>query len=682
MVREERVSAVPVRLSVMVAAFVCACIVGSILTASSWAGCPNEQVRLEEAYASTLPDCRAYEQVSPVQKNLADARGGSDHVQASPDRKPREGAPSEEPTVTFSSIIPFPGVLGSVEFPEYLSARIDVAGNEGWSTVGLEPPSAVGSHSEVRGNTEDLAKTIVFSNDQPPLANGGNNEGGNYYVRDNATATYELFVNGGLGAFTFADATPDGSRILFESPAALLPGADQGAPNLYEWDEGSISLVAGDAVAGPNNYEGGEAGAKGRYYTQYTISEEGSRVFFTDLDTGKVKAYVESHAATQVIEISSGSAQWRAATPNGKFTFYTEGKVLYRFNVEAAEKGERKAPEQIGVAGVVGTLGVSNDGAYAYYAARNGGSIYEWHEGKSTQVLQANSSLAVENWSGACACNGLGAGEGEKTARVSVSGQALLFTSGAPLTDYDNNKENELYIYNAPTEKLTCVSCNPSGVPASAPAYLVQAPPSPASPGAPQVFLTRNLSEDGDRVFFQTEEALVPEDINNHMDVYEWEREGAGSCTEGSGNGSGGCLYLLSAGTSSTAESYFGNADAEGNNVFLFTRQSLVGQDQDYNSDLYDARVEGGIVSQSRSSAAPCTSEEMCRGVLPSAPLFGTPASVSFSGTGNLASQSKSQTVPKPKSTSTKAKPKKRRKRRKGHKAKKSGGHLERGRVA
>ena len=41
-------------------------------------------------------------------------------------------------------------------------------------------------------------------------------------------------------------------------------------------------------------------------------------------------------------------------------------------------------------------------------------------------------------------------------------------------------------------------------------------------------FLTRNLSEDGSRVFFQTQEALVPQDKNEQTDVYEWEREGAG----------------------------------------------------------------------------------------------------------------------------------------------------------
>jgi hypothetical protein len=48
-------------------------------------------------------------------------------------------------------------------------------------------------------------------------------------------------------------------------------------------------------------------------------------------------------------------------------------------------------------------------------------------------------------------------------------------------------------------------------------------------------------------VFFDTYEALVSQDTNGQADVYEWEREGAGSCPAGSADG---CVYLLSGGTS------------------------------------------------------------------------------------------------------------------------------------
>jgi hypothetical protein len=41
---------------------------------------------------------------------------------------------------------------------------------------------------------------------------------------------------------------------------------------------------------------------------------------------------------------------------------------------------------------------------------------------------------------------------------------------------------------------------------------------------------SRYLSDDGGRVFFNSSDALVPEDTDGGEDVYEWEREGAGGC--------------------------------------------------------------------------------------------------------------------------------------------------------
>lgn len=653
------------------AACVCLSLMGVVSAANSWAGgCPNETVRLAETNGSGLPDCRAYEQVSPVQKNLADARGQITVVQASP-----EGG-----QVTFASIVPFPGVAGSVEFPTYLSTRVSV-GSEEWSTAGLEPPLAVGGRSSVIASTEDLAKSVVFSSARPPLAptSGGEDERGNYYIRDNATGEYQFFAPGDAGELRFVDATPGGSRILFQASAALVNGAAEGAPDLYEWHEGHVALIANDAVGGPTNYEGSQPGTYGEYYTQNTISQNGSRVFFTDLENGKLNVY--SRPQGEVLEVSPGSAQWRASTPDGRYVFYTENAKLYRLDVEAAET-DRKAGRTLIAEEVIGLLGVSNNGSYAYYATavennNRYANIYEWHEGQPTFISLVEKFVDAENWIGRCACNSGGeAAEGEKVARVSASGEDLLITSGAKLTSYENAKQYELYIFHAPTAKLTCVSCNPTGAPATASSFLAHKTLSTASAYLPQFFLTRNLSEDGDRVFFQTEEALVPEDKNNGVDVYEWEREGAGTCSDGSGNGSGGCLYLISPGTSGTAEAYFGNADAEGNNVFFFTRQPLVRQDQDYNSDLYDARVNGGMGSQNVAPEPSCNGEETCRGAASQVPQFDFPSSAVLLGAGNLPTAPELPVTvqsPSAKQKSThKAKNKRKRRTKKGHRPAKS----------
>jgi len=181
-----------------------------------------------------------------------------------------------------------------------------------------------------------------------------------------------------------------------------------------------------------------------------------------------------------------------------------------------------------------------------------------------------------------------------------------------------------------------CVSCNPTGTPATSEAYLagnLLTTPAPER----NAFLTRNLSEDGSRVFFQTKEALVPQDTNAQSDVYEWERDGAGSCdpaSAGFSESDGGCLYLISTGQSDD-QSYFGDASATGDDVFFFTRQPLVGQDQDENDDLYDARVEGGIAAQNPTPSVPCAGEA-CREAPGVPSVFGVPSSTAVTGNDNL----------------------------------------------
>jgi hypothetical protein len=84
----------------------------------------------------------------------------------------------------------------------------------------------------------------------------------------------------------------------------------------------------------------------------------------------------------------------------------------------------------------------------------------------------------------------------------------------------------------------------------------------------------------GDRIaFFQSRSRLVPEDVNDAMDVYQWRN---------------GDLSLISSGTSSEGAFYSGNS-ADGQDVFLITRDRLSWQDIDAVRDAYDARVGGGF---------------------------------------------------------------------------------------
>jgi hypothetical protein len=601
--------------------------------------CVNEQLRTQDAYSPSLPDCRAYEQVSPVDKNLNDALGQPGVVQAAP-----SGA-----AVTFYSLLPFPGVPGSPGPVTYLSAR----GGDAWLTQGLAPPSQPNFATEVVVDlTEDLAETIVVAK-EPPLAPGATPGEESYYVRDNATGEYELLAPG-PGKLSFADATPGGSRILFEDTGQeVIPGIrdETGAPYLYEWDSGQLRLIAAAAVAGANHTAS---------YTQNTISEDGSRVIFTDLATGRI--YVREPENGKTIPVSAGSAVWRAATPNGRYIFYTEGpegeEQLYRVDVDSATP----EPEPLTGPGAkaLGTLGVSNDGSYAYFVAEGvlttsenanketaepgAANLYEWHQGSLALTFIARLTKQdhpevpdESDWRDARANEAGGPATGDKSSRVDSAGTTVLFSSTRQLTGYDNTGHQELYLFDARDAHITCVSCNPPGVPTKNNVYLSKSPVQTGPAAGSRLFLTRNLSEDGSRVFFQTAEALVPQDTNGVSDVYEWEREGEGTCestSESFSESGGGCVYLISTGHSASP-SYFGDASADGGDVFFFTRQSLVGQDQDSNADAYDAREGGGIAAQDPAAPASC-SAEACRGALVSPPLFGAPSSATLSGAGNL----------------------------------------------
>jgi hypothetical protein len=134
------------------------------------------------------------------------------------------------------------------------------------------------------------------------------------------------------------------------------------------------------------------------------------------------------------------------------------------------------------------------------------------------------------------------------------------------------------------------------------------------------------VANDGSRVFFDSGQPLVPQDSNGWMDVYEWERDGSGSCRQAQG-----CVYLLSGGTY-PENSYLIGADAGGENVFFVSDAQLVAQDRNDQDDMYDARV-GGVQPPS----SPACEGTGCQGLPPTPPSFATPASVTFAGVGNFA---------------------------------------------
>jgi hypothetical protein len=148
------------------------------------------------------------------------------------------------------------------------------------------------------------------------------------------------------------------------------------------------------------------------------------------------------------------------------------------------------------------------------------------------------------------------------------------------------------------------------------------------------------LSDQG-RLFFNSTDALVPEDTNGTTDVYEYEPSGVGGC---SGRGatyseaSGGCVSLITSGQAGS-ESTFLDASESGNDVFFITAAKLVAADYDSAFDVYDAHVCTAELPCEAAVTTPpeCTSGDSCKAApSPQPEGFGATPSQTFNGKGNV----------------------------------------------
>jgi hypothetical protein len=700
-------------------------------TPQSFAPCSNDKFRT--GFGAELPDCRAYEQATPTDKNGADARGTEGNVEASPsgDR------------VSFSVLSGLPTIGGSSRLTAFVAAR----GPEGWHSESVVPLLGPGEEAETDGLNEDLTRTLVTL---PPNA---------LYAYDSATGALEPLVgdmhNARADAVAFA---ADPRHMLIQVQAHLLPEVTGSGPQLYDSNHGKLSYVgripAGeetgcDDEAGPACIASPDAAFAG--YSQFgygsdiqaaltpavreQISRDGSRVFFTGIDENpeETKIYLrEDGVRTTWISAPQRSAPdpngtqratlW-AVTPDGSKAFFTScekltedstavsapepgcgaddrgngeyrwgrGLDLYSYDSGSGKLSDLSVDSNAGDAlgaDVVSVLGASADGSYVYFAANGvlapgaspgnchsssgaGGTcnLYVAHGGTVSFVAPLSEGAVGDeaNWVTFNAYL-------EETSRVAANG-TLLFRSGNSLTGYDNvgsalgdcgvTKQGEylfigpcpeFYRYVPTTEQLNCVTCSPAGLapPKGEPSLLsIHGGNSGFVPGGAP-FLTRNLSANGKRVFFQSDDALLPADTNGNSgcpsvgrnrsckDVYEWEAKGEGSCESESENG--GCLYLISSGKSPDP-SYFLDASENGDHVFFFTHQQLVPGDKDQLEDVYDASVGGGLASQHALTPPTCAGSACVANPPPPTPQ--SLSSSSFSGPGNAKAAPRKRSCPK-----------------------------------
>ena len=387
------------------------------------------------------------------------------------------------------------------------------------------------------------------------------------------------------------------------------------------------------AVAGASGSSGG-----GRFWT---ASSDGSKVFFTD-----------EHQLTE------------------DSTAALEAPDLYEYEVGAADVGhlvDLTADPGGEHADVQGVLGASEDGSDIYFVAQGvlasnensyeataqpgGDNLYLLLPGGKPRFIATLSAvddthtIAPEGFNGQF--GDWQPGLGHRTAEATPNGRSVVFESdsqtvGGYEPEVNGKKLEEIYVYDAEDDQLVCASCESNGEAPLENGESKRGLGAFLPPSWSYTYMPQWISEDGSRVFFDGTEPLVPQDTNGAQDVYEWEREGDGSCPEDRPEG---CVYLLSSGVSKAA-SWFIGASSSGNDAFIVTRSQLTPEDGNEAYQLFDARV-GGV----QPISPPACSGTGCQGVPEPPPAFATPPSVTFEGVGNF-------TAPAP-VVATKGKPKK-----------------------
>ena len=197
------------------------------------------------------------------------------------------------------------------------------------------------------------------------------------------------------------------------------------------------------------------------------------------------------------------------------------------------------------------------------------------------------------------------------------------------------------YRYDAADGSTVCVMCNPDGSGPIPDATFNRSALEQDNPAGGPV---RGMSENGEYVFFDTQESLVPQDTNGNIDVYEW-HENKGSAAHA------GTISLISSGQDPKASYFLGSSayvtehgeTVEGGNVFFGTHAKLVREDTDSSGDLYDARIGGGF--EASTGTGPCEGDA-CDNP-PPPPLAPSPATFTSTSSGNLTSAIPTKTVTK-----------------------------------
>lgn len=614
--------------------------------------CPNESVRRQQG-ATKLPECRAYEQVSPADKNGFPVYWRPLVGTATAANSGLSAVAGDGETAVFTSWGVFAGSGGSLN-QTYRSRRTPA----GWVTApGSSPINALHAWSVSEAVPTWLAASadlreglMITSNSWSPLdpnqlaVPGTEYEAADAYLRTPADedVLISLDPETGIAAermsqnFNHAAIAGNGGHVLFESRVPLTPAAaaqENKGFNVYERDGDTTRLVSTGPTGGPADPE---CGARLAVPASSGQSADGSRVVFRTGGSDEQSENIFCQLLPKVKQlyvridgertIHFTKSQRSEPDPGGvgeavfvggdesfsKILFSSSesltdgadlmpGEKIYEFDV-----GTEQLTALTNDATAVGIWGASSDASSVFYVTADTRTLKRW----SPAGVEEIASVATGS---------LNPAQGTPAFAASDDGETMVFLAAQNLTGYDSSGRDQAYLYRA-GQPLRCLSC---GSPADPPtdAHIEMGDGTSGKNVGDVGYYGSSITPDGSLVVFDTATKLLPSDTNNRRDVYQYD-----VATER--------LSLVSEGSRASDAYVYGVSDS-GRDVFFTTSAALLPSDVDGgDSDIYDARRAGGFPFGDEGAKFVC-SGEACQGAAPPAPVRSTSASSQLVGPGN-----------------------------------------------
>jgi hypothetical protein len=463
--------------------------------------------------AAQLPDCRAWEMVSPPDKNGANVMADTGRTRAAPDGN----------AIGFSSLAGFSGTEGFNVAGEYISRRTGAPGTNGWSTHSIEPPQAsIPGGFFVFGGLEPFfegefspdftrglfaAFSPVATPDGPhPLVDQTHNlylrtdlstpgAGSYQLISDCPSCTsplpFDLEKPRILGSNT-GDGTHEAlTNVIFSTERKLTADAPGGGSKLYEYTEvpsEEVQTVSVDASAGQFvlTFKGQSSGdiafdadatsVQSALNSLSSIAPGSVAVTGGPGDAGATSPYVIAFssgtgiAGTDVpqIEVTPGTTPLSGGGESASAATRLQGGQHTRLasripSGEAKECDDLAAPACAGSTainpeelGISARRRISNDGTRTFFQAGSPQGVYMREDGLRTVKLNASEKASPDEPQSA------------KFHIAATDGSRIFFTTGESLVDTDTNSEADLYMYDASkpasaADNLTLISAGSGG---------------------------------------------------------------------------------------------------------------------------------------------------------------------------------------------------------------------------